>query len=79
MTSCGETRIRRLHVSDDYLIALGEYSQKKDSGDKFVNLLTKRRYTIKDTESSYRAINHWASQGLIDDAREDKENGWRRL
>lgn len=79
MVHCNETRLNRLHVSDEFLAAIGDYLQKKKNGNKYISFLNKKRYTIKDTDSSYRMINHWSSQGLIDDARDENEKGWRKF
>ncbi len=41
-------------------------------------LLNDKRYTVKDTDASYRSINHWTEEGLLDDARSEG-TGWRKL
>lgn len=37
------------------------------------------RHTMKDTHSSYRAVNHWESLGLIDSNRIQAGQGWRKF
>jgi len=37
--------------------------------------LNDKRYTVKDTDASYRALNHWTEQGLLDDDRTDGAAG----
>lgn len=41
-------------------------------------LLNDKRYTVKDTDTSYRSINHWTEEGLLDDDRSEG-TGWRKL
>lgn len=41
-------------------------------------MLDQKRYTVKDTELTYRIINHWMSEGLLEDDREQTA-GWRKL
>ena len=38
-----------------------------------------KRYTVKDSGISYRVINHWSEQGLLDDRREKNSKEWRKL
>lgn len=38
-----------------------------------------KRFTVKDGDVSYRVINHWTAQGLLDDDREDDSKDWRKL
>lgn len=43
--------------------------------------LRERKYTVKDTDTSYRLINHWEENGLIPEGvnidNRQKEGGWR--
>lgn len=41
--------------------------------------LNNKIFTIKDSETTYRTMNHWMAEGLITDTRKDNPNGWRRL
>lgn len=43
------------------------------------SLLLEKRFTIKDTDISYRELNHWASHGLVDDVRGEESRSWRKL
>lgn len=40
--------------------------------------LNEKRYTVKDTDVTYRTINSWSEEGLFHDARENN-SGWRKL
>ena len=41
--------------------------------------LREKKYTVKDTDKSFRIINHWDSVGLLDDERQDKKEKWRKF
>ncbi len=41
-------------------------------------LLGEKRFTVKDTDITYRLLNHWSEAGLLDDSREN-DSGWRKL
>jgi DNA-binding transcriptional MerR regulator len=47
-------------------------------GKKFIEFITQNRKRLNISEVSYRAINHWAKLGLIDENREN-EKGWRKF
>jgi DNA-binding transcriptional MerR regulator len=59
---------------DDIYLSLSDQNQWAE----VERLMNERRYTIKDTDATYRAINHWTEQGLLDDDRADN-SGWRKL
>lgn len=62
---------------DGYDLAFANYTQSK--GGKFLSsFLNEKRYTIKDTEQTYRIINHWSSLCLLEDERTDQSK-WRKL
>lgn len=42
------------------------------------SLLEQQDFTVKDTELSYRVLNHWSEVGLIQDRREEA-SAWRKL
>lgn len=46
--------------------------------DPFKKRLTERKYTAKNIQSTYRVLNHWATQGIID-AAQPEANGWRKF
>lgn len=48
-------------------------------GRKSSKLLNQKTLTTKDTEQAYRLINHWGSEGLIDDEREAESMQWRKM
>lgn len=41
-------------------------------------LLNEKKLTVKDTDVSYRTINHWMSEKLLEDDRQ-RASGWRKL
>jgi len=62
---------------DGYDLAFAHYTQGK-SGKLFSSYLNEKKHTIKDTEMTYRLINHWSSLGLFEDERTDQSK-WRKL
>lgn len=72
-------KLNRIYIDDNFLIAIGGYLQDKDKGASYVNVLTEKKFTIKDTDTTYRVINHWSKLGLFDDARPDDKKGWRKF
>jgi hypothetical protein len=50
-----------------------------DKGRGTSKLLNQKTLTIKDTDQTYRIINHWSSEGLIDDDREQDSKQWRKM
>lgn len=79
MQKINTDELNRVLVDDAFLSAIGHYLKDKDKGVEYINLLTKKRFTIKDTDITYRVINHWSSLGLLDDARSGDGNGWRKF
>ncbi|MBR2273661.1 MAG: MerR family transcriptional regulator [Alphaproteobacteria bacterium] len=41
--------------------------------------LRRKKYTVKDTDKSFRTINHWESVGLLDNERQDEKEKWRKF
>jgi len=72
-------KLNRIILDDTFSSAVGHYLQEKEKGVSPVNFLTDKKFTIKDTDSTYRVINHWSSLGLFDDARPDDNKGWRKF
>ena len=62
---------------DGYDLAWAAYVQGKNYS-RMSDLLNEKRHTIKDTDQSYRTINHWSSLGLIEDERTNNSS-WRKL
>lgn len=79
MSEIDTSKLNRIIVDDSFLIALGKYSQEKKRGAWHINFLTEKKFTIKDTDSTYRVINHWSKLGLFEDAREEENKGWRKF
>ncbi len=69
----------RLWVDDEFLVAIGHYLKDRERNAEYLTSLTEKRYTIKDTDTSYRVINHWCNAGLLDGSRDGNENGWRKF
>lgn len=74
-----EIKRNRLRGDDEFLAAIGHYLQEKRKGAEYLTLLTKKKFTIRDTDSSYRVINYWCNAGVLDDFRDGNENGWRKF
>lgn len=58
-------------------LAFAKYTQGK-AGKLISSFLNEKRNTLKDTDQSYRIINHWSTLGLLEDHRE-KVGQWRKL
>ncbi len=71
-------KFSRIFYDDAFLSDLGKYLNAKKQRNNPVNFLTEKKFTIKDTDSSYRVINHWSSLGLFDDQRVENK-GWRKF
>ncbi len=71
-------RSNQICYNRDFISAYNKY---RDAGGKNEdsNILNEKKYAIKDTDASYRSINHWSSLGLLDDVREDNNKGWRKF
>jgi DNA-binding transcriptional MerR regulator len=46
---------------------------------ELVELLFYPQYTSQNTSASYRQINHWTAEKLLDDNRMKDDQGWRKL
>lgn len=55
------------------------YHFTSEKGREASNMLNLKNATIKDTDQTYRIINHWSSEGLIDDDREKDSKQWRKM
>lgn len=79
MTDTKETQSKppQIYRSDQIDIYIANYltSTARDDISKFFN---KKYVNVKESDASYRAINHWESLGLLDDTRTDKQ-GWRKF
>lgn len=69
----------RIFYSDAYLSGLSKYFSHKEANQRYTNFLSKKNFTLKNTEHSYRAINYWCSLGLIDDDRNNGSREWRKF
>lgn len=65
--------LRRILVTDRFEELWHEVN--RETLHKQVN---EKQFTVKDGDITYRVINHWTAQGLLDDGREDSSN-WRKL
>jgi DNA-binding transcriptional MerR regulator len=79
-----KTRSNKINYGDSFWIAFSQYCfpSEDKQGNKIkhvTNILTEKKFTIKNTDTSYRAINHWSSLGLLDDNRLGENKGWRKF
>jgi len=79
-----EYNFGKLHHSETFWEMFSEYlhPEKGERGSRIkniANVLTEKKFTIKDTEMTYRAVNHWSSLGLFDDSRPKDSQGWRKF
>ena len=58
---------------EDLMIMMYHISEKPD----LLNTLREKKYTVKDTDKTFRVINYWESVGLLNSERES--NGWRKF
>ena len=75
-----EMQERYVHImrgGDEYDFAFANYHVGKE-GRLASSMLNEKKFTIKDTDQTYRLINHWSGLGLIADHRKT-EGGWRKL
>lgn len=75
-----EDQQRYVHIlrgGDSYDFAFAEY-HVGEQGRLVSKMLNEKKLTIKDTDQTYRLINHWSSLGLIADTRKG-EGEWRKL
>lgn len=79
MDEINPNKFCRIFYDDSFLADLGKYLNTKEQGNNnLANYLTEKKFTIKDTDSTYRVINHWSSLGLFDDSRFENK-GWRKF
>jgi len=50
---------------------------KSEKIENLRKMITDKKFRIRDTDQSYRVINHWSSLGLLDDERESNNSAWR--
>lgn len=77
-------RSNQIFYGDSFFIAYSQYMdadpiKTKEGKRTPSNIINEKKYTIKDTDATYRTINHWAKLGLIDDDRENEGKGWRKF
>lgn len=82
------TEILRRSKNDDGFIGLlkGDWLDSafadyktSDKGRQASQLLNEKQYSIKETDETYRTINHWSSVGLVDDDEKSRGKGWRNF
>lgn len=54
-------------------LAVGEKSKRAFAA------INEKKFTVKDSDITYRVINHWTEKGLLNDARADGSLGWRKF
>lgn len=50
-----------------------------DQNPNFLEKLNEKKYTTKDTDKTFRTINFWESEGLLDNTREKGNEKWRKF
>lgn len=74
------TEIGRLTRTEGWELAVAEYAFGDAPALKRIRtVLREKRFTVKDSEATYRLINHWTDLGLVEDSARQSEEGWRRL
>lgn len=70
-----------MYRNESWDILVGDYlSGNIEELELLKCLLSERKYSAKQTNITYRVINHWAEQGLISSYRNsDSAAGWRKL
>jgi DNA-binding transcriptional MerR regulator len=71
------TYLYRPHLEQIIEIFCGAFSES--ILEEAVQVFEEKRYTVKETDVTYRAINHWSKQGLLNDNRAKGEKKWRKL
>jgi len=77
-------RSDKINYGDNFWIEFSQYCfPSEDKRGKKIkditNTLTEKKFTIKNTDASYRAVNHWSNLGLLDDSRPEEAKGWRKF
>jgi hypothetical protein len=70
----------RINVGDSWILRVASYAYNESPDlERFREAINSKRNTVNDSGATYRLINHWADEGLIEDSRQDAKKGWRRL
>ena len=70
----------RAFRDDSWDFLLGDFHGGNNAGlEELKSLLNDKALSVKDTELTYRLINHWSEAGLIPDNRKIEGKGWRKL
>lgn len=74
-------KMKRLFADEGYFLGHASYLSriKKNGRSGISKFLNEKRFTMKDTDSSYRVINHWFTQGLLGDDVRESDKGWRKF
>jgi len=69
----------KIYRDDSWLKLLSDYVGGEVAPlEELKKQLSEKKLSVKDSDISYRVINHWMAEGLISDARVE-EKGWRKL
>lgn len=61
-----------------YSIEYAEYYSNKNT-QRIRDFMTDRRYSVADTNATYRTINHWDESGLIPEGAKQDGSSWRKF
>lgn len=67
----------RVHRGESFYKALSHYLNAHQSRE-FARIINEKKWSAKDINLSYRIVNHWEKNGVIDSQRDDKK-GWRKF
>ena len=69
----------RIYRGDGWISLVHDYAYGKwPVIESLKKKFSEKKFSVKDTNITYRVINHWMAEGLISDARTE-EKGWRKL
>jgi DNA-binding transcriptional MerR regulator len=66
-----------VHRGQAFFAAIEDYCTSEKAR-RVSKLLNEKQFTVRDTQFSYRQVNHWETKGLFDSSRSD-DSEWRRF
>lgn len=69
---------KRVVMNENFLLAFENFNSEFNNND-YSNVITNKKFTIRDTDFTYRIINHWANHGLFEEVRSEENKGWRKF
>ena len=73
------TKNNHIYQTDGSLITELTLLDKIANEQQLLERIRQKQYSIKNTNASYRTINVWETNGLLDDNRENQGTGWRKF